>query len=130
MEILAVIFVWPFIIFALGLAFVALSDASGHWFPSFSWLWVVLTLTVGYFILRNRRKAQKAEWTPQQQLTILRKGTVIISIALLLPVFTRYLFATLGNVFFAILLSLVLGFGFTLWGFFLKGNTVLKYSNV
>jgi hypothetical protein len=52
------------------------------------------------------------------------------SIALLLPIFIKYLLELTQNNLGSIIIGLILGFGVLVWGMFLKGNKVLTYANV
>ncbi|MDP3741103.1 MAG: hypothetical protein Q8R08_02130 [bacterium] len=135
MEFFSIIFVWPFIIFALGIALISFSDVftggfvNPFFFLSNAW-WIILGLFIYFLYARKKRAKEHRELTSEEQLLTLRKGIMILSIALLLPVFFRYLHETLGGNLFAVVLGLIIGFAFMVWGIMMKGNTTLMYSSL
>jgi hypothetical protein len=126
MEILAFIFIWPFLILAVGLALIALVDIA-----LLSSLWVVVpAIVLIWLMLRSRTSPMDKALTPIQQLELLRANSMIFSIGLLLPIFVRYLMVAAEFSLFSIILTLALGFGAAVWGMFIHNNRVLKYSNL
>jgi hypothetical protein len=60
----------------------------------------------------------------------MRRGAVAFSIALLLPIFVRFLLAVSGdNNLPVMIIGLIFGFGAIIWGMFIKGNKTLAYAN-
>lgn len=129
MELLAVVFIWPFIILATGLVFVAFSDV---FFYGFGFLWWLPFLLL-FFLVANRKRTSKIEGrelAPEEQLQVLRKILVIFSISLLFPIFTRYLVDAFNGSLEVVIASLVVGFAFLTWGIFVKNNSAIMYSNI
>jgi hypothetical protein len=126
MELLAVLFVWPFLILAFGLVFIAFEDLSlgGGLLVFFFAMLAVLVI-----LARTRNKSLSAH-DNMAQLKELRRMVVITSIAALLPIFLRYLFDAFEHSLSIIIAGLLIGFGFMLWGMFIKHHRVLMYSNL
>jgi hypothetical protein len=127
MELLAILFIWPFLILAFGLVFITFNDLSsgGFWFIILGLLFIA-----GMLVRERNKETQSGPVSPAQQLATLRRLVITFSIALLIPVFTRYLFETFDKSLFVIIIGLILAFGVTIWGMFIKSNQVLLYSNI
>ncbi|MBI4049488.1 MAG: hypothetical protein HY395_01575 [Candidatus Doudnabacteria bacterium] len=125
MELLVLLLVWPFLILAFGLVFIAFEDLSlgSGWL-----LFFISAIVVLIFLVRERNKAKDQSYI--QQLKNLREILVIFSISVLLPIFIRYFFDASENSLPVIIAGLVIGFGFIIWGMFIKSHKVLMYSNI
>ena len=128
MELIALLFLWPFLILAFGLLFITFNDtlAGGFWL-------VLLGLFLVWIMIsrnKNRQAAQKIEVTAAEELENLRQIIMTISISLLIPIFLRYLFVSFNKSLPVIILGLIIGFGLAIWGMFIKSNKVLMYSNI
>ncbi|MFH1112170.1 MAG: hypothetical protein V1712_03865 [Patescibacteria group bacterium] len=130
MNILAMIFIWPFIILTAGLVFVTLSDIfyGGIW--QFLW-WPFAFIIVGIFLTSKKKsKGKSKEESNYQQLYLLRRSLVIFSIALLFPVFIRYMVDAFQETLWIIIFGLLLSFGFLVWGLFVKRHSAIMLSNI
>ena len=127
MELLALVFVWPLLILVLGVVFISTSDAAGMGLV----VPAIIVFCVFLFGLAGRLgEDKKTEVDTIGDVDHARRGSVAFSIALLLPIFVKYLLATTNNNLGAMILGLVVGFGVLVWGMFLKGNRVLTYANI
>lgn len=130
MELLLAIILWPFVVFAVGLALILLFDVSGPGiFGAFSAFWWVLLLVVLVVMGRKNKLSGKPQ-TAYEQLETTRQFAIIASIALLLPIFVRYLFKVFDSGLPAAILGLMLGFGVAAWGMFIKGHKAVTYGNI
>ncbi len=135
MEVLALAFIWPFLVLALGLTFITFTDWGGFghfgWFGG--WFFWPFLIILGFFILPSifsrARKAGEHK-SAAGQLATVRRGVIAISIALLLPTFVRYLVDSLNSSLIAVILALMVGFGFIVWGIFMKNRHSLMYGNI
>ena len=126
MDLLALVLVWPLLVLTLGIVFVSASDvASSTLFPIF-----IVLFVFAFGASKNLGGAPKTTTNGLEQLDWFRRAAVAFSIALLLPVFVKYLLNLTQNSLATIILGLMLGFGVLLWGMFLKGNKVLTYANI
>jgi hypothetical protein len=125
MELVALMFLWPFLILAFALIFVAFSDLA---LGGFGWIFVALVIVL-FFLMREKNR-QKTPMSNMQQLETLRQIIITMSISLLIPIFVRYMFDAFDRSLAVILTGLVIGFGLAIWGMFIKSNKVLMYSNV
>lgn len=129
MEILTIIFIWPFLMLAAGLVFVAFYDI----FPvgpvglGFSWAFIILLLIV---VFRSRKGEKGKPKSEHEQLEKLRKFVVIFSISLLIPIFMRYLVDAFNESLVIVVVGLAIAFGLIGWGIFAKKGTVIMYSNI
>lgn len=129
MELLAIVFLWPFLILAAGLVFVALFDV----FPAglgFSWILILLFL---FLIAKSRGKHEDIKMTEAEQLEVARRFVITFSIALLIPIFIRYLvdaFSQFGQTLPVVIAALIISFGLIGWGMFSKGRFVLMWGNI
>jgi hypothetical protein len=127
MEILALVLIWPLLLLTIGVVFVSASDAAGVAvvFP------MIILLVIFLFGLTGKLgEAKKAETGGVEDFDHTRRAVVSFSIALLLPIFVKYLLAMTQDNLATIILGLVLGFGVLVWGMFQKGNKALTYANV
>ncbi len=128
MEVLALVFIWPFLVLALGLTFIAFFDGGGFFGFLGGWLfWPILI--IGLIVWSRARKAGENK-SVAEQLTVVRKGAITLSISLLLPTFTRYLVQIFEASLPGIVMALVFGFALIVWGMFMQNRHVLMYSNV
>lgn len=121
MELLAAAIVWPLLILLVGLVFLALGNASLFFiFPAF----VLFVIVLASF----RDKDYKTDYA--SQLEHLRRVIVIFSIAILLPLFMRYVMDISGSVLPIMIGGLFLGFALVIWGIFVQDHKVLTFANV
>jgi hypothetical protein len=127
MELLALLFIWPFLILAFGLVFIAFSDLAlgGGGMTLF-----ILALILVLVMLARSRNQKGPAHDEITQLKELRRMVVALSIAALLPIFVRYMFDAYEHTLPIIIIGLILGFGIILWGMFEKNHKVLMYSNI
>jgi len=127
MELLALVFVWPLLLLVLGIVFISTSDVAGLTLvvPA-----VVVFLIFIFGLTGRLGEADASAGNAAEDLDHTRRSTVSFSIALLLPIFVKYLLATTQNSLAGMILGLVVGFGVLVWGMFLKNNKVLSYANV
>jgi glucan phosphoethanolaminetransferase (alkaline phosphatase superfamily) len=130
MEIIAMIFLWPFIILAVGLVFIVLPDIFHGGMLSLL-LWSLVLFVVGvFFTNRNKTASKNKEETKYQQLYLLRRTLVVFSIALLFPVFIRYTVDAFQGSLSVIVFGLIMSFGFLIWGLFVKRHSAIMVSNI
>lgn len=130
MDLLSFIFIWPFLIFVLGLLYVSANDWGNM---SFFGIFILMLsfLAVSILVKKDSDVAKaNGEDSTITQLDNLRRSLVSVSIALLLPIFVRYLVEGFAKELWVIILGLIVGFGFTVWGMFAKNNKVLIYGNI
>jgi hypothetical protein len=125
MEIIGLLLLWPFLLLVLGLVFIAAGDIA---VASFGWL--AFFGILGLLILYAREANKGLIKTAEEQLSFIRELVMIISIGTLLPIFVKYLSESFPHSLPLIIVELLIGFGFTLWGMFMKNNRVLMYSNI
>ena len=127
MELLALVFVWPLLILTLGIVFISASDVAGMGLI----VPVVVVFLIFLFGLTGRLGEEKySAGDTVKEADHTRRGSIAFSIALLLPIFIKYLLATTDNSLLAMILGLIVGFGVLVWGMFLKNNRVLTYANI
>jgi hypothetical protein len=126
MELLALVIVWPLLLLITGLVFISASNVSSVliMFP------LVVVLLVFLFRLNQQLGGTAEVKTELEDLDHARRGVIAFSIALLLPIFIKYMLAVSGNTLPIIILGLIFGFGSLVWGMFIKGNKVLSYANI
>jgi hypothetical protein len=129
MELLAFVFVWPFLILVLGLVFISLFDVIGGGAFSGLLFWPVVIIG-GIILLNLRGKASKQALSMSQQLEQLRRGVVALSITLLIPVLVRYIILASTESFGGIMIGLVLGFLVLGLGMLISGHKVLSQASV
>ncbi len=129
---LAFVLTWPFLILAVGLALIAAGDVvEGFYFRILSpLLWIFLLIVLIYALSSGRRASAGATASSVSQAEALRRYLVAFSIAALLPLFVRSLMMTFDETLWVVILGLVLGFAFGIWGLFIKNNKVLTYANI
>ena len=126
MEVLALLFVWPFLILTLGLVFISLNLVSVPFF------WVIAAFFL-LILFSLRDKVALTDTRPKtdlEQLETARRVIIVFSLASLLPIFTRYFIAAWRDELPGIILAMAVGFAALLWGMFAKNNRVLTYGNV
>lgn len=125
MDVLAALFIWPFLlvaIFLVGLSFAVLHGS--------------VVLLVIFFIVLYALRPKPATTVPAPTLTDaerlarMREIAIIFCISLFLPIFARYLIGGLDNSLIAVVGALALGFGVLLWGLFIKDNRILVRANI
>lgn len=125
MEILALAFLWPVLIFVVGFVFISSWSVSG----GFLLMPAILLFVILIFGVKNRL-GEIGVTQDLKDLDRMRRGIAAFSIALLLPIFVKYLLAVSGNNLSTVILGLVLGFGVVIWGMFMKRNKVLTYASL
>ncbi len=127
MELIFLIFIWPFLILAMGLTFVTFADVSQ--LSSGVLLIPFLFLVMGV-LFAVRQTTRSALQSNSDQLALLRSALIAFSIAALLPVFIRYFLDSANHSLPSILVSLIIGFAIVIWGMLMKGRPTLSISNV
>ncbi len=133
MEVLAALFIWPFLILAIFLA--GLSFA----FFDASYLVLLIIFAIILFAIfrpKGDTDTTLVKETPAEQLQRVRQIAIVFCISVFLPLFARYLIsgmtqpgATTGSL-PAVIVALAVGFGILLWGLFTKRSKTLLYSNL
>ena len=127
MEVLALVLVWPLLLLAMGFVFVSAFDVAGVALM----IPIIVLIVIFLFGLTGKLgEAKKEKSDTVGDLDHTRRGVVALAIALLLPIFVKYLLAMTENNLATIIMGLILGFGVLVWGMFLKNNKVLTYANV
>ena len=123
MDFFAIIIAWPLFILVIGLVFISAADISS--------MFILPMVLVFLFILLGLkgRLGGAAAQTQVEDLDKVRRGAATFSIALLLPIFVKYLLAASDKSLAAMILALIFGFGVVIWGMFIKNNKVLVYAN-
>ncbi len=132
MELLAALFIWPFLIIAIFLAglSVALFDAS------YLMLLVIFIVALAIIFGGKEKTNAAVQETPAEQMQRLRQMAIVFCISVFLPLFARYLVDGIsgpGVVYKslpAVIVALAIGFGVLVWGLFTKRSKVLVYSNL
>ena len=129
MDLLALIFIWPFLILAVGLVFIAIGDVShlGTWGFSF---WPIWPVVLGALIILWPKLKQAGKEGTAVELALFRTWMLVFSIALLLPIFTRYLVETFSTSLVSIIAALIFGFAVVVGGIFMRTRKVLMYGNI
>jgi hypothetical protein len=125
MELLAVALLWPFLILLVGFVFVSGLNISGL---------LMLPIFVVFFVFAFGMNVKLGGGSDlgdeRQQLDRVRRGLIVFSIALLLPMFAEYLIKVSGNNLPTMIIALIIGFGPVIWGMFIRQNKVLMYANI
>ncbi|HEX5429944.1 MAG TPA: hypothetical protein VFX17_02575 [Patescibacteria group bacterium] len=131
MGIIAILFLWPFLIIALGLVFVAFGSLFNI---GLAWLFIFLALILLFILISQQNNhhfaSTKTRMTSWEELHVLREMVITMSISLLIPIFTRYLLDSFHKNLISVIAGLIIGFSLTTWGMFIKNNKVLMYSNI
>ena len=128
MEILAFVLISPFLILALGLTGIALWTWSGV-FTSAPVLSLFILFIV-FIVIWGRVRETGRTMTPPQQLVLVRRAAIIISIAILLPTFARYAVQSLHSSLPGVIFALIFGFWLILWGLMMRDRRTLMYGNI
>jgi len=126
MNNLSILYVWPFLVLALGLVFVAFGDL----WPRSGAAGTFLTLAVIGLLLSVFTSQSGKSSDNLAQAKALRRNMVTLTLAALVPVFVRYMLESFDRALPVVILGLFIGFGLVLWGLFVDGNKVLLYANV
>jgi hypothetical protein len=131
MDILTFIFIWPLLIFSVGLIFISFSDVMwggevgsviGMILGNF--LWIFLLIWIIRSFTHKKKPAQHTE------LSQVRNALLIFSISAMFPIFIRYLIDAFENSLLVMIISMVVAYVFTVWGIFMKQRSVIMYSNI
>ena len=126
MRTLAFVILWPFLIFAIAVSFIAFSDLD------FTGWWVIL-LVISLFLISPFKKTvvgDRPVISPTEQLEVIRQSAVTFALALLAPVFIRYLIETFHTSLAAVIGGLIYGFALVVWGMFIKNNRAIAWGNI
>jgi len=127
MELLAALFIWPFLLLAIFLVGLSFAVINGTF---------VVILIIFFIILIALLHKELPEGsspvrhTSAEELAQLREIAIVFCISLFLPLFSRYLISATNESLIAVIVALALGFSILLWGLFIKGNRMLLYSNL
>ena len=137
MELFLLVIIWPFLIFAIGMifiAFFAVPFGSESVFGGFGMLSTLFFYAFIFFLiyLIATRKSRKhsTQLTHAQQLAIFRNWMITFSIALILPVIMKYFVEASHQSLASIISVVVIGFALILWGMFGKTNNTIMYGNI
>ncbi len=124
---MALVLLWPFLIFILGVTFIALVDLNlGGW-------WLALII-IGYLVylpfLRESKRRGVSSMSNTGQLEILRQAVITFALALLAPVFVKYLIESLHTSLPAVIGGLFFGFALVVWGVFIRNNKTISWGNI
>ncbi|MFA6253313.1 MAG: hypothetical protein WCV69_03520 [Patescibacteria group bacterium] len=131
MDILTFIFIWPLLIFSVGLIFISFSDVM--WSGDLggvigmilgNFLWIFLLIWIIRSFTHKKKPAQHTE------LFQVRNALLIFSISAMFPIFIRYLIDAFENSLLVMIISMVVAYVFTVWGIFMKQRSVIMYSNI
>ena len=132
MELVALVIIWPFLIFAIGMILIAFT-VSPHVYLGFGFMsmifWILLGLIVFLGLASHSRK-NLARLNTIQQLALFRSWVITFSLELILPVLIKYIVDALDHSLFSIALGVVIGFAIILWGMFTKVNNTVMYGNI
>ncbi len=127
MESLALGLLWPLLLLTIGVVFISASDIAGLGLL----LPIIILLIIFVFGLSGKLgEAKQGGSNNVESADHTRRSIIAFSIALLLPIFVKYLLAMTQNNLATIIMGLILGFGVLAWGIFLKNNRVLTHANV
>lgn len=134
MDILAIVFIWPIIIFALGLTFIAFGDfmIGGHGNMAFSILGSILSplFTILFIILIFKFFKRSREGKIGNLVDKIRNVSIGFSLSLLFPIVVRYFIEATDNSLIGTIFGLIVGFTLVVSGMFMKRNKILIYSNI
>lgn len=120
-ELLALVFIWPFLILTIGLIIIV--GLTGVFSSFFLILLPILLIPIVSFL------GGKNVSTLQDNLIQTRRSVITLSIAVLLPLFAHYVLSFLNYSLIAMLAGLVFGFFLVVSAIFIRGNKVLTLSN-
>ncbi|MEY4731460.1 MAG: hypothetical protein RL681_406 [Candidatus Parcubacteria bacterium] len=129
MELLAFVLVWPFLILALGLVGIAAWSWSGA-FLTLPWLWAFILIILVWIVFLGRARNIGQGKSSIEQLALVRRGVIAISIAALLPTFARYAVQSLHTSLPGVIFALIFGFWMMLWGMMMRDRRMLMYGNI
>jgi len=132
MELLLAVIIWPFLVLSIGLVSVAFFGdfGRGYGYGLLSFLPLLLLALAGLFIVLASTRKMRESLPGIKQLAMFRNWVITLSIAVILPIFIKYIVSALNGSFGAVLMGLVIGFVIILWGMFLKVNSVIMYGNL
>jgi len=120
------LFIWPFLLLAFGLVFIALGDLG-----LFSFLFWPLAIIAFLMLVFRSSKTNHESGDRLTWLLNLRSNVTIVSIGLLTPIFVRYLIESLQSTpLIGMILGLFIGFGLAISGLFTTNNRTIVYSNI
>lgn len=122
MEFLYLILIWPILLLTLGIVLISLADLNipGSGFIMFAAVIYLIVLLAG---VRREKEIFR-------QLEVLRFQVATFSIAILLPLFIRYLLLTAKDSLLITLAALASSFLMIIFGMFIKRHKVLAYANI
>lgn len=130
MDLLTFIFIWPLLLFAVGLIFISFFDIGSSGLAGSilsivlgNLLWIFLL----FWIIRSAFGKHKKTHNDINQV---RRVLMIFSISAMFPIFVRYLLEAFDNSLLIMILGMIIGFVFTVWGIFMKDKSVILYSNI
>ncbi len=145
MELLGLALLWPLLLLLIGFVLISSTNAAA---------WMLIFAVIGFFavvigLVSRPQIPPGAALSEAEQLDRIRRGAVAFSIALLLPIFVKFMLdaaspasssplygygyqAALGTnaqQLPTMILALAIGFGAIVWGMFAKGNRTITYAN-
>jgi hypothetical protein len=127
MEALALVIAWPLLVFFIGFLVIAVLGAST--FDALNVFALPLIIVIALFLFaRSRNKAPGTSSLMQSRQ--MQSFVVSLSIGLLVPLFIYELLKSADRNLFAMIIALIVGFGFMVWGMFIKDNAALRRANL
>jgi len=124
MELLGLALIWPLLLLLVGFVFISSANAAGLLTFFVFLFFLVMILGVRTVLQPVQGSASNAD-----QLDQIRRAAAAFSIALLLPIFVKYMLDVYPGNLPTMILGLVIGFGALVWGMFAKGNRVITVAN-
>ena len=90
----------------------------------------MIIIILAFFVIGALRRKKGKPQSEQEQLVKLRQAVLIGSIALLIPIFVRYLLDAFNHSLVATAVCVVLAFALIGWGILARKGTIIMYSNI
>lgn len=138
MELLIILVAWPFLLLACGIVFIGFSDTLfggiGSSSDDYAFMMVLFMLGVilaAAIMYGEQSKAKKESPESAKAKLLKMKGDVyMFSIALLFPMFIRYVVDAFGKNVYAAIMGIIVSFVSIFVGMGIKNNRVLSYASI